>query len=443
MVNLELRFVKFDVTPWASLCIFFKMLEKCDIKKVLEQCGLPEQGSNRGYNPTLLLYGFFAGILTGATCFDDLEKVRRDKILQTIIGLDKAPGHRAYMRFFKKFSQAYNHRVFNHLFSWFFNSIYINTYTLDFDSTVEPRNGVQEGAKKGYNPKRRGRPSHHPLMAFIPELRMIGNFWLRSGNTAANSNFSAFMENTFERIDEKKVGLVRADSGFFSGKIMNKLEKRERPIPYIIACRFSKYIKYSLVYQSIWSEISDGLCIAEKMFQADNWERPRRIVMIRQDKQKRPQAAGKAIKQLELFPEIANLENYRYSCFVTNMNLPMKAIYDLYRGRADSENRIKEAKYDFSMDKFAMHEFWANEACASFIVFTYNLYSLFRIVVTNGNRHPFLKKIRNDIFSTPGYVKKIDGKYVLYLSDYLNNRKYLMDIWDKLDTIELPFFPPL
>ena len=42
----------------------------------------------------------------------------------------------------------------------------------------------------------------------------------------------------------------------------------------------------------------------------------------------------------------------------------MKTIYDMYRGRADSENRIKEIKYDFSVDKFAVHSFLANEACA-------------------------------------------------------------------------------
>lgn len=75
------------------------------------------------------------------------------------------------------------------------------------------------------------------------------------------------------------------------------------------------------------------------------------------------------------------------------MDLPMKAIYDMYRGRADSENRIKEIKYDFSVDKFAVHSFWANEACASFIIMAYNLYALFRLVMTNNEKHPFLKKI--------------------------------------------------
>ena len=29
------------------------------------------------------------------------------------------------------------------------------------------RYGIQDGARKGYNPKKRGRPSHHPLIAFL------------------------------------------------------------------------------------------------------------------------------------------------------------------------------------------------------------------------------------------------------------------------------------
>ena len=37
----------------------------------------------------------------------------------------------------------------------------INEDNLNLDSTVMTRYGVQEGAKKGCNPKKRGRPSHH------------------------------------------------------------------------------------------------------------------------------------------------------------------------------------------------------------------------------------------------------------------------------------------
>ena len=80
---------------------------------------------------------------------------------------------------------------------------------------------------------------------------------------------------------------------------------------------------------------------------------------------------------MELFPDVAELGNYRYSCFITSLTLPAKAVYDLYRGRADSENRIKEIKYDFSADKFSSQDFWATEACDSFIIMAYNFISLF------------------------------------------------------------------
>lgn len=36
--------------------------------------------------------------------------------------------------------------------------------------------------------------------------------------------------------------------------------------------------------------------------------------------------------------------NYRYSCYIANLSLPAPIVYVFYRGRADSENRIKELK---------------------------------------------------------------------------------------------------
>ncbi len=48
--------------------------------------------------------------------------------------------------------------------------------------TVITREGSQEGSAKGYNPNRKGRNSHHPLIAFISQTRMVANAWLRPGN---------------------------------------------------------------------------------------------------------------------------------------------------------------------------------------------------------------------------------------------------------------------
>lgn len=55
-------------------------------------------------------------------------------------------------------------------------------------------------------------------------------------------------------------------------------------------------------------------------------EKARRIVMVRQEIDKRPKAAGKQIRQLELFEDGEDFGKYRYGCFVTDLELPAKCI---------------------------------------------------------------------------------------------------------------------
>ena len=51
----------------------------------------------------------------------------------------------------------------------------------------------------------------------------------------------------------------------------------------IIACRFNNRKKYSLTHERKWIELTDGLEISETIYQANGWEKPRRIVMVRQE----------------------------------------------------------------------------------------------------------------------------------------------------------------
>ena len=437
MLDYDIKFVNKEITPFGGLSLFLKMLERCHFAEQFEQCDIPSQGSNRGYKPLQLILGLFAGVWCGASCFGHLDAVRYDAALCRLLGWNRGADHRAYQRYFNKFSQAVNQRVFNELFSWFFSELIFDNYTLDFDSTVIVREGRQEGAAKGYNPKRPGRLSHHPLLAFVSDVRMIANYWLRPGNTSASTNYLSFLEDTLSRLKGKKVGLVRMDSGFFSGDILDFLEQRQ--LHYIIACRFNNRIKYSLTHEKTWTEVTDGLEIAETTYQAEGWEKPRRIVMVRQEVEKRPKAAGKQVRQLELFEDEKDFGKYRYSCFVTDLELPAKIVYDSYRGRADSENRIKELKYDFSIDDFVTHDFWATEACGNFIVMAYNFMSLFRHALINSDKKKFLKTIRYELISTPAYLGKTKDKHILYLARSLKTRQSFLSIWEKLKDFSLPY----
>ena len=46
-------------------------------------------------------------------------------------------------------------------------------YVLDLDNTVKCLYGHQEGAEKGYNPRKPGRPSHNYQTFIIGRLRLI------------------------------------------------------------------------------------------------------------------------------------------------------------------------------------------------------------------------------------------------------------------------------
>ena len=48
------------------------------------------------------------------------------------------------------------------------------------------------------------------------------------GNTAALSNCKAFNDETFKILRDKKVGLVRADSGFYAHDFLNYLEHEKK-----------------------------------------------------------------------------------------------------------------------------------------------------------------------------------------------------------------------
>src|SRR5207237_1419996 len=115
----------------------------------------------------------------------------------------------------------------------------------------------------GYNPRKPGRKSHHPLMAFIADVEMVANFWLRSGDAHTANNFEAFLQQTLSNLQNKTIGLLRADTGFYSKKIFELLETRTTPIYYIIGCPMYVTIQRTIQSQKVWIKLDDGIEIAQ------------------------------------------------------------------------------------------------------------------------------------------------------------------------------------
>ncbi len=437
MENIKISFTNKEITPWAGIALLGRMLDSISIEETLMNLPLPKQGSNRGYSPIQLIENFWVSIWSGANKFGHLEVTRQDKVIQDIFGWEKMPGHRAFQRYFVKFNQRINQEVFTGLYQWFFSNLKFDNYTLDIDSTIMTRYGEQEGSKRGYNPKKPGRKSHHPLMAFISENRMVANFWLRPGNSYTTNNFVGFLEDTLEKLKGKKIGLVRLDSGFYGQEIFKYLEnKAPDAINYIVAARLYYPIKRKLAYQKTWLRLDDGIEIADTEYQSPDWDKPRRMIIVRQEISKRPKAAG---KQLRLFENEELYKNYRYSCFITNLKLSAKMVYDIYRNRAEAENRIKELKYDFGASSFNVNNFWATEATLNFVMMAYNLMSLFRQSVLGTTTNKRMKTLRYNVFAIGGYMIRSGSQRILKLSLGMKRRQWFMGLWNSSEYINWPF----
>jgi hypothetical protein len=381
-MGFEIRFSDKEVTAWGGLTVMKEMLDHLDFAGALKRAQLPQPSSNRGYQPEQLMLQFIVSFWCGANRFAHSEITRYDVTLGKLFGFAKMANHQAITRLFQRFTQSDNDRVFNALYSWIFAQISLVRLTLDLDSTVMTRYGVQQGAAIGFNPAKRGRASHHPLMAFVSETRMMANFWLRPGNTGSANNVLAFFDSTLAHLGNKVVGLVRADSGFADANFMQRLEADNTD--YIITLKLNQPLQRALTREQTWVNLAKGIDLISIMYQAPSWKQPRRVVGIRQHISIKPDAKGKT---LSLFADDPIIRNYRYSALVTTLQVSALEVWRTYRGRADCENRIKELKYDFGADSFCLRDFWATEAALNTVMIGYNLMSLFRQAAADQGVH--------------------------------------------------------
>ena len=398
--QFEVKFSSREVSAWGGLALLKRMLDGMGFKAALQSWDLPKPGSNRGYAPEQLIEQMIVSIWCGAARFVHADITRLDTTLMRLFGWGKAAGHKAIVRLFQRFDQPSATRVQACSYQWLFNKLGLGPVTLDVDSSVLTRWGSQiEGGAKGYNPKHHGRASHHPLLAFCADWRLVANFWLRPGNTNSSNNVLAFIEATLANLGATAVGLFRADSGFYDKAIVALLKGRK--INHIISARLTQALQQAIVDQCQWQQVATGLQVSELRYQPHGWQELQRLVVIRQHVQRK--AGGVPGKTLSLFADDSDLQGWRYGAMLTDMSLPAIEIWNLYRGRADCENRIKELKADFGLDSFCLRDFWATEAALGVSMLAYNLMSVFRHSVMRQTVHHTLATLHHKVLAVGAF----------------------------------------
>ena len=431
--NYSIEYSDDKVTAWGGFSTMHQFSKKIKLRQFLQTLPIPKSTSNNRYEVEDIVESFLLSVWLGCYKFSHTHVLRLDDTLKKIFGWKQIPSDTSYKRFFKKFNQGINNEVFPTIQQWFFEQLRFDNYALDLDSTAIPRYGKQEGNHIGYNPTKRGRPSHHPLFAFLGNERMVVNSWLRSGDTASAHQCLDFLNETISILRDKKIGLLRADSGFASDPIFTHLEKE--PINYVIAAKMHAGLQHKIKGVKTWNAIGYGIWISEIEYKATKWEKTRRVVVVRQSVAIRPEATG---KKLKLFDDTEYYEQYRYHGFYTNQTLPAKQIWEQYKGRGDCENRIKELKYDFALEGFNLQEFYATEAALRMVNLAYNLISLFRQISSEKPKQQRLQTLRLNCYAVGAWMTKRGNSQVLKMAVPIKKRKWMDGIFAKLDELDLP-----
>jgi hypothetical protein len=171
---MDIRYTEKPITPYGGLTTVQQFCHRSGLQEAIRCLDLPEPGSNRGYDPVDLIEGFMVSVILGARRLTHTGLLRNDEVIKELFGWTKGMASEStFSRFFAKFDTVQNDELLTQLNRWWFDKVLLTHLTVDVDSTVITRYGDQEGVEPGYNPKKPGRGSHHPIIAFAAELKMV------------------------------------------------------------------------------------------------------------------------------------------------------------------------------------------------------------------------------------------------------------------------------
>jgi hypothetical protein len=422
------------VTPFGGLSVFVAFLQKIGYRERVREHLPVHLKSPNAIDPGETFTAFLISVVAGARRFAHTALLRKDEALHALLGIRRFPTDDTIRNLFKRFRQSLVVQFYEPLWAWQLARVpeRADGYSLDLDSTVFERYGKQEGAKRGYNPRKRGRASHHPLLAVLGEASFILHGWLRSGNTRSDSGVVEFLKEAMAKLPGRGwIRVVRADSGFFAQELLQYLEKGEWH--YIVVARLSKWLQREAARVQTWRVLDETYAVGEFRLQLWGWDRERRFVVVREQVREEKRALGR---------KLLDVPGYTFRVFVTNRTEAPEEIWRDYNQRACIEQRIEELKSDLAADDFCLREFFATEAAFLGILMLFNLLGEFqRASGMTGYRQP--ATLRAQVFLCGAILGRAGHHSVLHLSAAWGGLDQRNSLFDKLLRYEIPTSPKL
>ena len=405
--NLKVTFSGEHLTHFGGLYLLQKFLQKVNLRSLLSQYMHFFQRNNR-YTTGEEMMALIYPISLGLGRIETTHLLKHNGVFQYLTGLSTYPNPTTLRRFLLRMAplalpklRKLHDRL---LLAMILKPNPPTKVIFDLDSTVLILYGKQEMARIGYNPKKWGRPSYHPLLCFNGITK---DFWqgeLRPGDAHTATGTVELLKTVFAKLPPSvKLVIIRADKGFYDHETIEYLESRKAL--FVIVAKLTGPVKRKISTLS-YQVHSSGLETAEFMYQPTKWKKEYRFVVVRR------LIPEDSSEQLTLF----SMGKYSYQVIVTNMKLTPLNTWRFYNGRAAVELIIKELKGDYPLAKIPTKHFAANEAYFHTLLFSYNLINWFkRLCLPKEFHNMTLKTLRSRLLLIPGELVRAKNRPTLKL----------------------------
>ena len=422
VLPFKLEVTRDTITSHAGLALLGEFCVGLDLLKVVNR-RLPEPGSEAGYQASEYVFPLVLMLTGGGRSLEDLREIRRDEGLKQLLALGRVPSSDAVGDWLRRMGEgkgldglaSANRRFLKRGLK--FDGV--KDYTLDMDATgIESQKEAAAMTYKGYT-------GYMPIVGNLGENGLIVGDEFREGNESPGSRNLEFIKYCIAQLPGgKRVGALRADAAAYQAKVFNFCD--EKKIGFAIGADLDEAVVRAIqsLPETQWRPYRGGQ-IAETVHCMNETKSAFRLIVVRRSYQGR------------LFGQEENLK-LRYTAIASNRTESAEEVMDWYHQRGEcSENRIKELKIGFGMERMPCGQSAANAMFFRMGVMAYNICRLFmfKTLSSGWHRHQ-VQTLRWRLFQTAGKVVNHANRVYLKVCRHLNAlfNEIRLRIWEFAQT---------
>jgi len=411
VLPFKLGITEEKLTAHAGLAVFGEFVHATGILTEVNRA-LKGPGSGAGYKPSQYVEPLMLMLQGGGRALEDLRVIRNDAGLRELIGIKEVPSSDAVGDWLRRRGRREGlpglGKVRRLVVRRALKRDTTTEYTLDMDATQIV--AEKEEAKMTY----KGERGYMPIVGHLAENGLIIGEEFRQGNEAPAARNLEFIKYCADQMPSgKRITNIRADSAAYQADIINWCQQGDKArVLFAIGADLDAGVRTAIVGMSpeAWSPYQDGH-IAETVHTMNRTKEAFRLIVIR-----RP-------AQIDLLTGQEKTSE-RYTVIASNRTETAPETVAWYNRRGDaSENRIKDLKIGFGMERMPCGDFAANAMFFRLGTIAYNLFVLFKLSALSGQwRNAQVQTLRWRLYHVGGKVVCHGRKLILKVSAWIHEQ---------------------